>query len=94
MFNDFKIAAAILNHFHEPIVDNQYADVIVEQIRLKLDTPNILYNYVERKRFNQRRADFVRIEGNDVEFIRYTEEEVILLALGTYQNKACKILLQ
>lgn len=49
MFNDFKIASVILNHFYEPIVDNQYADMIVEQIRFKLDTPNILYNYVEKK---------------------------------------------
>lgn len=56
--------------------------MIEEQIRLKLDTPNILYNYVERKRLNQRRADFVRLKANDVEFPRYTEEEVILLVLG------------
>lgn len=62
LFDGFKIAAAILNHFHEPIADNQYADMIVEEIRSKLDTPNILYNYVERKRLNQRRADFVRLE--------------------------------
>lgn len=90
MFNDFKIAAAILNHFHEPIADNQYADRIVEEIRLKLDTPNVLYNYVERKRLNQRRADFVRLEANDVEFPIYTEEQVILLALGTYQIKLAR----
>uniref|UniRef100_A0A2H1WJQ1 SFRICE_039260 n=1 Tax=Spodoptera frugiperda TaxID=7108 RepID=A0A2H1WJQ1_SPOFR len=80
LFDGFKIAAAILNHFHEPIADNQYADMIVEEIRSKLDTPNILYNYVERKRLNQRRADFVR----------YTELQVISLALGTYQIKLAR----
>lgn len=49
LFKDFKIAAAILNHFHAPIEDNQYVDMIVEEIRRKINTPNILHNYVEEK---------------------------------------------
>lgn len=89
-FNDFKIAAAIMNHFHAPIDNNQYADMFVEEIRRKIDTPNILYNYVETKRLNNRRADFVRLEANDVQFPQYTEEQVILLALGTYQVKLAR----
>lgn len=32
----------------------------------------------------------MRLEANDVEFPRYTEEQVILLALGTYQIKLAR----
>ncbi|XP_050551663.1 hemicentin-2-like [Spodoptera frugiperda] len=70
--------------------ESRKVTMCAEEIRRKIDTPNILYNYVETKRLNNRRADFVRLEANDVQFPQYTEEQVILLALGTYQVKLAR----
>lgn len=91
MFVDFRIAAAMLNHFHIPITDNIHVESFLNIIETKIDTPNILYTYVERKRLNARRANFERIEANDIQnFPELTEEEVILLSLGTYQLKLAR----
>lgn len=91
MFTDFRIAAAILNHFHQPMSDSIYAEAFLNTIRNKMDTLNFLFTYVERKRLNSRRADFLRIEANDIQnFPRLTEEHVIILSLGTYQVKLAK----
>ncbi|KAJ8720664.1 hypothetical protein PYW08_006129 [Mythimna loreyi] len=91
MFTDFKIAAAITNHFHQPIVDSVHADEFVHIIRQKIDTPNLLHMYVERKRLNHRRVDFQRMEASQIEnFPSMTEEDIILLALGTYQLKLAR----
>lgn len=91
MFTDFKIAAAIINHFHEPIADSNNVESYLNIIRNKMDSPNLLHNYVERKRLNNRRADFLRIEANNVQnFPHLTEEHVILLSLGTYQLKLAR----
>lgn len=91
MFNDFKIAAAILNHFHVPIIDNALAEEFLAQIRAKVDLPNLLYNYVERKRLNSRRANFQRLAANELEsFPILSEEQIIVFALGTYQLKLAR----
>ncbi|KAF9818160.1 hypothetical protein SFRURICE_003901, partial [Spodoptera frugiperda] len=88
MFIDFRIAAAIINHFHVPIEDSVHAEDFLNHIKRKVDTPNLLYTYVDRKRLNNRRADFQRLEANVLEnFPRLTENQIILLALGTYQLK-------
>lgn len=88
MFIDFRIAAAIINHFHVPIEDSVHAEDFLNHIRRKVDTPNLLYTYVDRKRLNNRKADFQRLEANVLEnFPRLTENQIILLALGTYQLK-------
>lgn len=90
-FLDFKIAAAITNHFHTPIEDRPYAEAFLQKIAEKIHTPNVLYNYVEEKRLNNRRAQFQRLEANDVQgFPLLTEQEVMLLSLGTYQLKLAK----
>lgn len=91
MFVDFKIAAAILNHFHAPIEDSSHAAAFLNSIRAKIYIPNTLHNYVEAKRLNYRRADFMRIEANEIEnFPRLSEEQVIHFALGTYQLKLAR----
>lgn len=91
MFVDFKIAVAITNHFHTPIADGQHAEAFLQRISEKIQSPNVLYNYVEEKRLNNRRVDFQRLEANNVpDFPRLSEHDVILLALGTYQLKLAK----
>jgi hypothetical protein len=91
MFIDFKIAAAILNHFHVPIEDNALAEEFLTQIRAKRDCPNILFDYVKRTRLNACRAHFQRLEANDLEnFPSLSEEQIIIMALGTYQLKLAR----
>lgn len=91
MFIDFKIAAAMLNNFHIPIDDNIHAEAFLNIIRERIDSPNLLYDYVERKSLNSRRADFQRIESQEIQnFPLLTEEQIILLSLGTYQLKLAR----
>lgn len=90
MFADFRIAAAIINRFHIPIDDSEYAEAFITEINQRLHTPTILYDYVERKRLNSRRADFTRVEESDIDFPRFSEEQIIKIALGTYQVKLAK----
>jgi hypothetical protein len=91
MFTDFKIAAGMLNNFHVPITDNIHTDAFLNEIRVKIDSPNLLYDYVDSKGLNRQRADFVRMEANEINnFPRLTEEDVILLSLGTYQLKLAR----
>lgn len=91
MFIDFRITAGIINHFHVPIEDSVHAEDFLNHIRRKVDTPNLLYTYVDRKRLNNRKADFQRLEANVLEnFPRLTENQIILLALGTYQLKLAR----
>ncbi|CAG4981847.1 unnamed protein product [Colias eurytheme] len=91
VFLDFKIAATITNHFHTPIADSPYAEAFLQKIAEKIQTPNVLYNYVEEKRLNNRKAQFQRLEANEVQgFPLLTEQEVMLLSLGTYQLKLAR----
>ncbi|XP_047036447.1 uncharacterized protein LOC124642178 [Helicoverpa zea] len=91
MIVDFRIAASLINTFHTPIVDSIHAEQFWNRIRATADLQNILYTYVERKRLNSRRADFQRLEANNMEnFPRLTESEIIVLALGTYQLKLAR----
>lgn len=91
MFRDFKIAAAILNHFHSTIVDSVHAQDFLNIIREKMELPNDLHTYVQERQINRRQAVFERLDANQlVDFPRLNEVDVILLALGTYQLKLAK----
>lgn len=93
MFVDFRIAASLLNAFHPVYEDNRYAVDILNLIHLNINTPNRLYDYVDMKNLNRQRRNFTRMQGNLLfleDFPRLTEEDVILQALGTYQQKLAK----
>lgn len=47
MFPDFQIAASLVNAFHPVFIDNNRAAEFVTIINEKINTPNVLYDYVE-----------------------------------------------
>lgn len=90
MFADFRIAAALTNAFHVPIKDNIQAPAFLERIALRREMPNVLAEYVQRRRLNGQRIAFQNMDaalpGLET-FPRLTQDDLILLALGTYQLK-------
>lgn len=91
MFDDFRVCAALINSFHPVLTDNDRAPAIINTIQEKIHLPNILQEYVERKRLNRQRVPFIRMEDGQIDdFPRLTEEEVILFALGTYHIKLAR----
>lgn len=90
MFADFRIAAALTNAFHVPITDNIHATAFLERIALRREMQNVLAEYVQRQRLNVQRVAF---ENMDAElpgletFPRLTQDDLILLGLGSYQLK-------
>lgn len=93
MFEDFRIAAALINAFHRPIVDNVQADEFIDRIDQRLRLPNRLADFVKDRNLNRQRVAFQRMNVNDPDFLdfpRLTEDELIRFAVGTYHLKLAK----
>lgn len=93
MFEDFKIAAALINAFQDPIRDSVHAATFVDIINDRLNRPNHLADFVTRNNINRQRATFVSMTGDQPifeDFPNLTEEDLILFALGTYQIKLAR----
>lgn len=93
MFDYFRIAAAISNRFHVLIEDNPHAANILEIINERMHVVNRLAELVERHNYNRRRAQFTPMAADIPEFadfLRISEHELFLFALGVYQLKQAK----
>lgn len=91
--NDFEAAAALLNAFHPPVVDRIDAGEIIEQINMNMNKDNELAHFIIRNDYNRRRANFHEItvhNDNLNDFPQLTYNELILIALGTYQLKQAR----
>ncbi|XP_063538105.1 uncharacterized protein LOC134747411 [Cydia strobilella] len=93
-FNDVRIAAALTNVFKEPLGDSPYANQIIEIINERREIPNLLGNYVVQHNINRQRAAFRNMTDAEVvevtRFPRLTIDELVLIALGTYQIKLAR----
>ncbi|CAH2084578.1 unnamed protein product [Euphydryas editha] len=93
MFHDFKIAASLINAFHEPIRDSVHANAFVDIINDRMNRPNHLADFVDRNVMNRQRATFQSITGDQHffdDFPNLSEDDLTLLALGTYQVKLAR----
>lgn len=92
VFNDFKIAAALINHFQEPYGDSPYTEDFIETINLNIQRPNRLAEYVAENNMNRQRVAFHRMTADDpqVEFPQLTIEELIKFSIGTYHVKLAR----
>lgn len=52
MFQDFQIGAALINGFHVPIEDGQFAPSFLQRIEARIQIENVLAEYVERHGLN------------------------------------------
>lgn len=87
LFEEIRIAAALLNAFGVPLTDHRLTQEIVN--RIPHHSPrNQLAEYVITNNMNRRRADFesmnAEVPGLD-DFPILSEDDLILYALGTYQ---------
>lgn len=93
MFEDFKIAASLINAFQEPIHDNVHAAAFVDIINDRMNRPNHLADYVVRNNINRQRAPFESITGDQPifdDFPNLSENDLILFGLNTYQIKLAR----
>lgn len=93
MFDDVKIAAALTNIFKEPLTNTPYANQIIGIIHEKFHQPNLLGDYVVENNINRQRAAFQTITDEAVREMRFpilNEEDLVLIALGTYQIKLAR----
>ncbi|KAI5646494.1 gag-polypeptide of LTR copia-type domain-containing protein [Phthorimaea operculella] len=90
MFRDFRIAAALMNAFHEPVADSFYTGFFIDRISERSNMDNSLGNFVIAKGLNRQNIAFQSISGDLpalTDFPRLSESELIIFALGTYQLK-------
>lgn len=93
LHTDFKIGAALMNCFHQPIADNVNAEAIVNIIIQKMNVPNYLWQYVNEQNLNRQRVAFTRIDANLPhleEFPQLSESDITTFALGSYHLKLAK----
>lgn len=77
--------------FQEPFEDSQYTHEFIESIRLNLNKPNLLADYVEQNNLSRQRVTFDRLDiDNQLVFPELTREEIILIAVGTYHMKLAR----
>lgn len=88
LFEEIKIAAALLNAFGVPLTDHYLVNEILNQIRLREGQHNRISDYVISNNINRRRAHFEMIDaavpGMD-EFPVLSADDLIVYAMGTYQ---------
>lgn len=93
MFTDFKIAAALINAFYRVAVDNRLAEDFLRIINAKINTPNLLYDYVTLRNLNRQRVVFERIDAHLPQlddFPVLTNDDLTKIALGSYQLKLAR----
>lgn len=93
IFDDFRIAAALINCFQEPYLDSPYLSDFINIIDENIERPNLLAEYVERFNINRQRATFQRMAADNpqvADFPRLTIEDLILFAIGTYHVKVAR----
>lgn len=90
LMNDFKIAGAILNHFHPVLTDHPDAQTILERANQRMNMQNYLANHVIRHQLNRHRASFVHINAQMPQlnvFPIMEMSDLVLFSLGIYQIK-------
>lgn len=58
VMTDFRIAAALINAFQAPICDRSDVAAILNRIRLRINLPNTIADFIEDNNINRRRASF------------------------------------
>lgn len=89
---DFRVAAALINKFHQRYSNREDAGQILEIVNERMYLNNALADYVIENNLNRRRAQFLNINVsiNNVSFPRMTYSELILFSCGTYQLKQAR----
>ncbi|KAJ8736536.1 hypothetical protein PYW08_007192 [Mythimna loreyi] len=93
IFEDFKIAAALINCYQEPYEDSPYTNDFVQIINENIHKPNRLADYVLEHNINRQRVSFERLDADDPQlsdFSRLSLEDLIRFSVGTYHVKMAR----
>lgn len=87
VFEDFRIAEALINAFRQRLTDNKHAHAFISIIAQRITEPDRLGNYVVAENMNRKRAAFSSMTAPSIPFPQLPEEDIILFSLGTYHLK-------
>lgn len=90
VFEDFRIAGALINTFRQRLTDNEHAHAFISIIAQRITEPNRLGNYVVAENMNRQRALFSSMTAPSIPFPQLPEEDIILFSLGTYHLKLAR----
>lgn len=90
IFEDFRIAGALINAFRQRLTDNEHAHAFINIIAQRITEPNRLGNYVVAENMNRQRAVFSSMTATSIPFPQLTKEDIILFSLGTYHLKLAR----
>ncbi|CAH2103328.1 unnamed protein product [Euphydryas editha] len=92
LMDDYRIAAAILNAFHETIESDVTDSRKIAQFMLaKISEPNRLASLVESQRLNKQSVNFQTMDQNSLkDFPKLSLDDLRILALGSYQLKQAR----
>ncbi|KAH9635150.1 hypothetical protein HF086_009490 [Spodoptera exigua] len=90
IMEDFRIAAAFLNHFAVQFRERANVREIIEIIDAKIFEDNELCEVVQQHNLNMRSTLFQSISHTNIEFPELTINDLELIALGTYQIRQAK----
>lgn len=93
LFDDFKIACALLNLTFKPLVVSDHDNLIVERMIQFSNTNNHLSQLIEKENLNARTSNFRRIETSQIDFFPTLDiSQLQLYTCGTYQIKVAQLL--
>lgn len=82
----YKIAAAVINRFHQPIVMNDANEQLAQEMINRFRTPNLIQEKVERERLATRNGTWQRMDAALFpSFPRITLDYLKDLIFGSYQ---------
>lgn len=87
---EIKIAAALHNMFGKKLSsDHNDYQQIVKQMHDRMDTPNVLGDFVKEHNWNKTRSIFkpIQEEDGDIQFPQLDDNQLKMITLGTYQLK-------
>lgn len=88
LFDDFKIACALLNLTFKPLVVSDHDNLIVERMIQFSNANNHLSQLIEKENLNARTSNFRRIETSQIDFFPTLDiSQLQLYTCGTYQIK-------
>lgn len=87
---EFSIAAALLNHFAVQFRERTNVHEILQIIEEKIFLNNELAEIVNQNNLNMRQTMFQNITNTNIRFPKLTNNDLELIALGTYQIRQAK----
>jgi len=84
--NIYKIAAAMINRYHKPLLMPTKTVELAQSIALRVNMPNVVQAYVETHRLQTRHARWIPLEeGVLTNFPRFDEDNIKSVTIGVYQ---------